>query len=103
MKQSHGFTRLWPSLVTAGAMALSVGLLAWAMRSLPLGTAYTVWPGVGAVVGVGLGRSGTLDLVGGRGVVPPHHCRYVRNLLGVRVEALARLHAAWPVAGEGGC
>lgn len=49
MKQSHGFTRLWPSLVTAGAMALSVGLLAWSMRSLPLGTAYTVWTGIGAV------------------------------------------------------
>ncbi len=49
MKQSHGFTRLGPSLVTAGAMALSVGLLAWSMRSLPLGTAYTVWTGIGAV------------------------------------------------------
>ncbi|RIA45818.1 quaternary ammonium compound-resistance protein SugE [Hephaestia caeni] len=49
MKQSHGFTRLWPSLVTVGAMALSVGLLAWSMRSLPLGTAYTVWTGIGAV------------------------------------------------------
>ena len=49
MKQSHGFTRLMPSLVTAGAMALSVGLLAWSMRSLPLGTAYTVWTGIGAV------------------------------------------------------
>src|SRR3546814_13224519 len=49
MKQSHGFTRLWPSLVTAGAMALSVGLLAWSMRSLPLGTAYPVWTGIGAV------------------------------------------------------
>ena len=49
MKQSHGFTRLWPTLVTAGAMALSVGLLAWSMRSLPLGTAYGVWTGIGAV------------------------------------------------------
>jgi quaternary ammonium compound-resistance protein SugE len=49
MKQSEGFTRLGPSLVTAGAMALSVGLLAWSMRSLPLGTAYSVWTGIGAV------------------------------------------------------
>ena len=49
MKQSEGFTRLWPSLVTAGAMAVSVGLLAWSMRSLPLGTAYGVWTGIGAV------------------------------------------------------
>jgi quaternary ammonium compound-resistance protein SugE len=49
MKQSHGFTRLGPSVVTAVAMLLSVGLLAWTMRTLPLGAAYVVWTGVGAV------------------------------------------------------
>lgn len=49
MKQSHGFSRLWPSLVTIGAMLVSFGLLSWSMRSLPLGTAYTVWTGIGAV------------------------------------------------------
>jgi quaternary ammonium compound-resistance protein SugE len=49
MKQSEGFTRLWPSVVTFAAMLVSFGLLAWSMRSLPLGTAYTVWTGVGAV------------------------------------------------------
>jgi quaternary ammonium compound-resistance protein SugE len=49
MKQSHGFTRLWPSIVTIGAMLASVGLLSWAMRVLPLGTAYMVWTGIGAV------------------------------------------------------
>jgi quaternary ammonium compound-resistance protein SugE len=49
MKQSEGFTRLWPSVVTVAAMLVSFGLLAWSMRSLPLGTAYTVWTGVGAV------------------------------------------------------
>jgi quaternary ammonium compound-resistance protein SugE len=49
MKQSEGFTRLWPSVVTLTAMLVSFGLLAWAMRSLPLGTAYTVWTGIGAV------------------------------------------------------
>jgi quaternary ammonium compound-resistance protein SugE len=49
MKQSDGFTRLWPSVITAAAMLLSVGLLAWSMRSLPLGTAYMVWTGIGAV------------------------------------------------------
>ena len=49
MKQSEGFTRLWPSIVTAVTMLLSFGLLAWAMRSLPLGTAYMVWTGIGAV------------------------------------------------------
>ena len=49
MKQSAGFTRLGPSLVTLAAMLVSFGLLAWAMRSLPLGTAYMVWTGIGAV------------------------------------------------------
>ena len=49
MKQSDGFSRLWPSLVTLAAMLASVGLLALAMRSLPLGTAYAVWTGIGAV------------------------------------------------------
>ena len=49
MKQSHGFTRLWPSFITIGAMLASVGLLSWAMRVLPLGTAYTVWTGIGAI------------------------------------------------------
>ncbi|QAY76393.1 quaternary ammonium compound efflux SMR transporter SugE [Sphingosinicella sp. BN140058] len=49
MKQSEGFTRLWPSLVTLTAMGVSFGLLSWSMRTLPLGTAYTVWTGIGAV------------------------------------------------------
>ena len=49
MKQSAGFTRLWPSLVTLAAMVASFGLLAYSMRTLPLGTAYTVWTGIGAV------------------------------------------------------
>ena len=49
MKQSEGFTRLGPSLVTLGTMAVSFALLSWSMRTLPLGTAYTVWTGIGAV------------------------------------------------------
>lgn len=49
MKQSQGFSRLWPSVVTITAMIVSFGLLAWAMRTLPLGTAYTIWTGIGAV------------------------------------------------------
>ncbi len=62
MKQSQGFTRLWPSLITLIAMLASFGLLAAAMRSLPLGTAYAVWTGIGAlgafVVGIAfLGES----------------------------------------------
>jgi len=49
MKQSHGFTRLVPSLITLVGMIASFWLLAVAMRSLPLGTAYTIWTGIGAV------------------------------------------------------
>jgi quaternary ammonium compound-resistance protein SugE len=49
MKYTEGFTRFWPSVVTVLAMILSLGLLAIAMKSLPVGTAYAVWVGVGAV------------------------------------------------------
>ena len=49
MKQSEGFTRLTPSVVTIGAMIVSFALLSWSMRTLPLGTAYAVWTGIGAV------------------------------------------------------
>jgi len=49
MKASDGFTRLVPSIVTFVAMIASFGLLAASMRALPLGTAYTVWTGIGAV------------------------------------------------------
>lgn len=49
MKQSEGFTRLWPSVITLVTMAISFALLAYAMRTLPLGTAYAVWTGIGAV------------------------------------------------------
>jgi quaternary ammonium compound-resistance protein SugE len=49
MKLSEGFTRPTPTLVTFAAMFVSFGLLAWAMRSLPLGTSYMVWTGSGAV------------------------------------------------------
>ena len=49
MKQSAGFTRLWPSVITLAAMGASFTLLSWSMRVLPLGTAYTVWTGIGAV------------------------------------------------------
>jgi len=49
MKRSAGFTLLIPTLVTMIAMSASFWLLALAMRTLPLGTAYTVWTGIGAV------------------------------------------------------
>ena len=55
LKYSEGLTRFWPSVWTALAMALSVWLLGLALKSLPLGTAYSVWVGIGAVGTVVLG------------------------------------------------
>lgn len=49
LKYSQGFTRLWPSVGTAAALILSMLMLALALRSLPIGTAYAVWTGVGVV------------------------------------------------------
>jgi len=49
MKQSHGFTKLVPSLITLVTMLGSFWLLSVAMRSIPLGTAYTIWTGIGAI------------------------------------------------------
>ena len=49
LKYTEGFTRLWPSVGTVLAMIVSLGLLGIATKSLPVGTAYAVWVGVGAV------------------------------------------------------
>jgi quaternary ammonium compound-resistance protein SugE len=49
MKQSAGFTKLGPSVVTLVGMIASFALLSYSMRTLPLGTAYTIWTGIGAV------------------------------------------------------
>jgi quaternary ammonium compound-resistance protein SugE len=49
LKSTHGFTRLWPSVGVIAAMAVSMWLLAVAARELPIGTAYAVWTGIGAV------------------------------------------------------
>ena len=49
MKQSEGFSKPGPSVITIVAMFASFGLLSLAMRSLPLGTSYTIWTGIGAV------------------------------------------------------
>jgi quaternary ammonium compound-resistance protein SugE len=55
LKYTDGFTRLWPSIGTVGALVVSVGLLGVAVKSLPLGTAYAIWTGIGAVGTVVLG------------------------------------------------
>ncbi|SMH60512.1 quaternary ammonium compound efflux SMR transporter SugE [Azospirillum agricola] len=49
LKHTEGFTRLWPSVWTAAAMLGSIGLLGIALKTLPLGTAYAVWTGIGTV------------------------------------------------------
>ena len=49
LKYAEGFTRLWPSVITVVAMLVSIVLLGYAMKSLPVGTSYAVWVGVGAV------------------------------------------------------
>jgi quaternary ammonium compound-resistance protein SugE len=48
LKYTEGFTRLWPSVTTAVAMALSVWLLAVALKTIPVGTGYAIWTGIGA-------------------------------------------------------
>jgi len=74
LKESHGFSRLWPSLGTLVAGALSFGLLTIALKSLPVGTAYAVWTGIGAagtvLVGIvflgepsSIGRLASISLV----------------------------------------
>ncbi|KLJ01456.1 quaternary ammonium compound efflux SMR transporter SugE [Luteimonas sp. FCS-9] len=55
LKYTDGFTRFWPTVGTVASMAISVGLLGIAMRDLPVGTAYAVWVGIGAVGTVILG------------------------------------------------
>ena len=55
LKYTEGFTRFWPSVVTIAAMAISMGLLGIAVRTLPIGTAYAIWTGIGTVGAVLLG------------------------------------------------
>ena len=55
LKYTHGFTRLWPTVATIAAMVASFVFLARAVRTLPIGTAYAVWTGIGAVGTAALG------------------------------------------------
>ncbi|MBN0987314.1 DMT family transporter [Amphritea pacifica] len=50
LKYSDGFTRLWPSLISVILIIVSLGLLSVAMRTIPVGTAYAVWTGIGAAI-----------------------------------------------------
>ena len=55
LKYTDGFTRLWPTVFTGASLLVSMALLGLAMKSLPLGTAYAIWTGIGAVGTVILG------------------------------------------------
>lgn len=55
MKYSQGFTRFWPSVFTVVSIFISMGLLTYSLKQLPVGTAYAVWTGIGAVGTVILG------------------------------------------------
>lgn len=55
LKHTHGFSRLWPTLGTLACMVISLGLLGWSMKSLPVGTAYSTWVGIGTVGTVAVG------------------------------------------------
>ena len=59
LKQTDGFTRLWPSLLALAAAVVSFAMLSTALKSLPVGTAYAVWVGIGAV---GVAIAGILAL-----------------------------------------
>lgn len=55
LKYAHGFTKLWPSIITVVAMAISLYFLALAIKNLPVGTAYAIWTGIGAFTTAVLG------------------------------------------------
>lgn len=85
MKYSDGFSKLTPSVITIIAMIISFGLLAVAMKSLPLGTAYAIWTGIGAVgafcVGIFvLGEAATLLRIGSVAFI-------ILGLIGLKLSA----------------
>lgn len=49
LKYSDGFSKLWPSVFTVASMIISMGMLAWVVKHLPVGSAYAIWTGIGAV------------------------------------------------------
>lgn len=83
LKYTEGFTRLAPSIATVAAMIVSIGLLGLAMRSLPVGTAYAVWTGIGTIGTVLLG----IALFGDAATVPRLICvaLIVAGIIGLKV------------------
>lgn len=87
LKYSEGFSRLWPSVITVSAMGISIWLLAIAVRTLPLGTAYAVWTGIGAVGAfiagiVLLGEAASLARIGSVSLI-------VLGLIGLKLSTAA--------------
>jgi quaternary ammonium compound-resistance protein SugE len=87
LKYTEGFTRLWPSVVTVAAMIASITLLGIAMKELPVGTAYAVWVGIGAVgaavMGIWLfGESASLPKLVSLGLI-------VAGIVGLKLSAPA--------------
>lgn len=85
LKYTHGFTRTTPSIITVVAMLISVVLLSWAMKTLPVGTAYAVWTGIGAVGAaiagiVLLGESASLARI-------VSLCLIVAGIIGLKISA----------------
>jgi quaternary ammonium compound-resistance protein SugE len=85
MKQSEGFTKLGPSIVTGVTMLISLWLLAIAMRTLPLGTAYAIWTGIGAVgafiVGIAIfGEAATFMRIASVGLI-------IAGLIGLKLSS----------------
>ncbi|MDF7762092.1 quaternary ammonium compound efflux SMR transporter SugE [Kosakonia cowanii] len=85
LKYTHGFTRITPSVITVVAMLVSVVLLSWAMKTLPVGTAYAVWTGIGAVGAaiagiVLLGESASLARI-------VSLCLIVAGIIGLKLSA----------------
>lgn len=84
LKYTHGFTRLTPSVITVVAMIVSMALLSWAMKTLPVGTAYAVWTGIGAV-----GAAVTGILLLGESASPARIlslCLIVAGILGLKLS-----------------
>lgn len=85
LKYTHGFTRITPSIITVVAMLISVVLLSWAMKTLPVGSAYAVWTGIGAVGAaiagiVLLGESASLARI-------VSLCLIVAGIIGLKISA----------------
>src|SRR3546814_15030978 len=76
LKYTEGFTRLWPTVATILSMVVSLGLLGLALRTLPLGTAYAVWTGIGTLGTVALGMMLFGDKIG-RASCRERVCQYV--------------------------